>query len=75
MAKLPQLKKPRNPKSDYAVTGLYFYDNDVIEVTKSIKPSLRNEPEITDVNNIYLNKGVLSAELLEGFYMARYRNI
>ena len=57
-------EKPKSPKSNWAITGLYFYDNDVVQVAKSIKPSDRNELEISSVNDAYLQKGTLKAEKL-----------
>ena len=61
-------EKPENPKSNYAVTGLYMYDNNVFDIIRVLKPSGRGELEITDVNNDYIKRGVMKARMLEGFW-------
>jgi glucose-1-phosphate thymidylyltransferase len=62
------IEKPQDPPGNLAVTGIYFYDNDVFEVCRSLKPSGRGELEITDVNNYYLSRGDLTHDVLEGWW-------
>ena len=62
------IEKPKNPPSNMAVTGIYFYDGDCFKVCKDLKPSGRGELEITDVNNYYLNRGDMTYETLEGWW-------
>ena len=61
-------EKPKSPKSDYAVTGIYMFDNNVFDIVKTLKPSDRGELEITDVNNAYIQRGELSFDILKGWW-------
>ena len=61
-------EKPKKPKSNYAVPGIYFYDNDVVDIAKNIVPSHRGELEITDVNKEYLNRGKLKVSVLDNSF-------
>ncbi len=62
------VEKPEQPKSDYAVVGMYIYDNNVVNIAKSLAPSERGELEITDVNNMYLQQGTLDVDIIEGVW-------
>ncbi len=62
------IEKPEHPPSDFAVTGVYFYDETVWKVLPELKPSGRGELEITDVNNLYLERGLMEYDILEGFW-------
>ena len=61
-------EKPKDPKSDYAVTGLYMYDQSVFDIIKTLKPSGRGELEITDVNNAYIDRGAMDYDVINGFW-------
>jgi len=61
-------EKPKNPKSDYAVTGIYFYDETVFDIIRTLKPSARGEFEVTDINNAYIAKGQLAYDILDGWW-------
>lgn len=61
-------EKPKSPKSEYAVVGIYIYDNKVIDFAKNLKPSARGEIEITDINNIYLQKGEMTVDVIDGLW-------
>ena len=61
-------EKPKEPKSDYAVTGIYFYDAAVFDIIKTLKPSGRGELEVTDINNAYIAKAQLAYDILDGWW-------
>ncbi|MCM8799521.1 MAG: sugar phosphate nucleotidyltransferase, partial [Candidatus Omnitrophica bacterium] len=61
-------EKPQKPKSNYIVTGIYMYDEEVFDIIRNLKPSWRQELEITDVNNTYLKKGLLQYDILDGYW-------
>jgi len=69
------VEKPTQPKSNWAVIGIYFYDSKVFEIVKTLKPSARNELEITDVNNAYIDRGEMTADKLEGLWADAGENI
>lgn len=69
------VEKPKEPKSNWAVIGIYFYDNKVFDIVKMLKPSARNELEITDVNNAYIERGEMTADKLQGWWADGGENI
>ena len=69
------IEKPANPKSNWAVIGVYFYDENVFKIVKDLKPSARNELEITDVNNAYIARGEMTADKVKGFWADAGENI
>ena len=69
------VEKPKDPKSNWAVIGIYFYDKHVFEIVKTLKPSARNELEITDVNNAYIERGEMTADKVTGFWADAGENI
>lgn len=69
------VEKPKEPKSNWAVIGIYFYDNKVFDIIKTLKPSARNELEITDVNNAYIQRGEMTADKLDGWWADAGENI
>jgi glucose-1-phosphate thymidylyltransferase len=69
------VEKPKEPKSNMAVIGIYFYDSHVFDIVKTLKPSARNELEITDVNNAYIARGEMTADKVEGFWADAGENI
>ncbi len=69
------VEKPKEPKSNWAVIGIYFYDNKVFDIVRTLKPSARNELEITDVNNAYIDRGEMTADKVDGFWADAGENI
>ncbi len=69
------VEKPKEPKSDWAVIGIYFYDKNVFDIVRKLKPSARNELEITDVNNAYIEHGHMTADKVHGFWADAGENI